>query len=233
WGEPRGFKEKKPIPTVALPAKARVVIMDKPGAEQSLILAGHLVPGGMSDDNYVMAAMNEILGGSFTARVNMNLREDKHWAYGAYTFMRGARGQQPWMAYAPVQTDKTMESIAELVKEFDAYLGNKPATEAELDKVVKNTVRSLPGQFETAGSVLGSMVGAANYGRPLDYATTIKERYEGLTLETIHAKAQSTLKPKQLTWLVIGDRSKIEEGIRSLNLGDLEVWDKDGNKISE
>jgi len=134
-----------------------VVLIDKKHSPQTLILAGELIPPGTSPDALTIDAMNDILGGQFTARVNMNLREDKHWAYGAFTFTQGAKGQRPWLVYAPVQTDKTSESLAELIKAFRDFKSDRPATAGELAKVVKNKTNSLPGQYETAAAVLGSL----------------------------------------------------------------------------
>jgi len=196
-----------------------------------MILAGQLAPSTADKDDLIVTTMNEILGGAFTARVNMNLREDKGWAYGAYTFLQGAKGQRPWMAYAPVQTDKTKESIQELLKEFNAYLGNKPATSDELVKVVKNNTNSLPGSYETAGSVLGTLMSNDRYGRPDNYVQSLKSRYEAINLDSVKASAKSILTPDRLTWVIVGDRQAIEEPVKSLGLGELKFLDVDGNLV--
>src|SRR3546814_5477059 len=100
---------------------------------------------------------NEVIGGSFTSRLNMNLREDKHWSDGARSMLADAEGQRPWLAYAPVQIDKTAESLAEIQREISSYIdGEVPATQAEVEKIVANNLRSQPGAYETAGSVLGT-----------------------------------------------------------------------------
>ncbi len=231
WQAPASPVPAKNITDVALPAKGRVIIVDKPGSEQSLILAGHLFPSSGSDQYLTDEMANDILGGQFTARVNMNLREDKHWAYGAYTFTTDARGQRMWLVYAPVQTDKTMESLAELDKEFTEYLGDRPATQEELSRFVANNINSLPGQFETAGAVLGSLLSNNRFGRSNDYVPNLKAKYEGLDINAIKAQAQTNIHPEKLTWMIVGDRAKIEEGIRSLGLGDIEFWDSEGNKL--
>ncbi|NBP80213.1 insulinase family protein, partial [bacterium] len=121
WAENRMAVPEKNIAEVAM-RPGGVYLIDKPGAPQSLILAGHVAPPTGVDNNIDILTMNDVIGGSFTARVNMNLREDKGWAYGAYTFMEDARGQRPWLVYAPVQTDKTTDSIKELIREMDAFL---------------------------------------------------------------------------------------------------------------
>jgi len=231
WKAPATAIPEKNIGSVSLPEAGRVIIMDKPGSPQSLILAGHLFPS-TGDENYLTQDMaNDVLGGEFTSRVNMNLREDKGWAYGAYTFTTSARGQRMWLVYAPVQADKTKESLAELGKEFAAYLGDKPATETELQRIVANRINSLPGKFETAGSVLGSLLSNDRFGRSNDYVSSLKAKYTGLEISAIKVEAQNHIQPSKLTWLIVGDRAQIEAGIKELNLGPIEVWDKDGNRI--
>src|SRR5665811_1000489 len=133
--------------------------------------------------------------------------------------MYDARGQRPWMAYAPVQTDKTMESLQELEKEFNQYLGTKPATQDELSKSVHNNVNSLPGQFETGNAVMGALLANQRFGRADDYVSTLKSRYESIKLEYVQVAAESLLHPDKLTWLIVGDRKEIENKIRGMNLG--------------
>lgn len=223
WKAPADPLPKKELVNVALPAKPRIILIDKPGAEQSLILAGQVAPPTAMPDNLAVVAMNDVLGGQFTARINMNLRENKHWAYGAYTFLQDAAGQRPYIAYAPVQTDKTAESMAELNREFREFVGKKPATDVELDRVVKNSVRALPGQYETASAVLGSLQTSALYSRPWNYPATLGAAYGALTVDKIRGEAKAVLHPEQLVWVVVGDLSKIEAPVRALKLGDVEV----------
>jgi zinc protease len=136
-----------------------------------------------------------------------------------------------WLVYAPVQTDKTKESIAELNKEFDAYLGDRPATAEELSLFVQKRINSLPGQFETAGSVLNSMLSNDRYGRGNDYVPNLKATYAGLDIDAIKREAQENIHPDRLVWLIVGDRAQIEAGVRELGLGDIEIWDANGNKV--
>jgi zinc protease len=230
WKENRMAVPRKNIAEVALKDSA-VYLIDKPGAPQSLILAGHVAPPTGVENNIDITTMNDVIGGSFTARVNMNLREDKGWAYGAYTFMQDARGQRPWLAYAPVQTDRTADSIKELTREFDEFLGTEPATQDELNKSVRNNVNSLPGQFETAGAVLGALLSNDRFGRPDDYVTTLKSQYESVDLEGVQGAAEEVIHPGNLTWLIVGDREQIEEQVRELGLGEMQILDTDGNPV--
>ncbi len=231
WKAPSTAIPTKNIGEAALPDTARVIIMDKPNAPQSLILAGHLFPSTGDENNLTQQMANDILGGEFTSRVNMNLREDKGWAYGAYTFTTDARGQRMWLVYAPVQTDKTKESVAELGKEFAGYLGDKPATQEELSRLVVKNTSQLPGQYETANAVLGSLLSNDRFGRTNGYVPSLKGKFEALNIDAVKAQAQSNIHPGQLTWLIVGDRAKIEAGIKELGIGTVEVWDANGNKI--
>ncbi|MEZ5893906.1 MAG: pitrilysin family protein [Parvularculaceae bacterium] len=219
WAAPSSPVPVKNIAPVERPAKGKVILVDKPGSPQSLILAAHVAPSSSAPNDIAINAMNDIIGGQFTARVNMNLREDKGWAYGAFTFLQGAAGQRPFMVYAPVQTDKTKEALQELLKELKGYLGPKPATADELNRAVLNNVRSLPGSFETAASVLGSLTASARYGRPWNYPETLTDQYEALTIADIKAAAAEVIHPDSLVWVIVGDREQIEAGVASLNLG--------------
>jgi len=223
WRAPSGAIPKKNIARVERPAKGRVILVDKPGSPQSLILAGHVAPPTGAENNIAINAMNDILGGQFTARVNMNLREDKGWAYGAYTFLQEARGQRPYLVYAPVQTDKTKESLSEILKELNAFKTSRPATPVELKRTVDNNTRSLPGAYETSGDVLGSLVNSNRFGRAWNYPETLKDQYEALDLGDISAAAAETVHPESLVWVIVGDRAKIEAGVASLGLGPIEV----------
>jgi len=223
WRAPGTALPAKNLADVELPFEARVYLVDKPDAPQSLILAGHVAPPHGVENNIAIQTMNDTLGGQFTARVNMNLREDKGWAYGAYTFMWDARGQRPWMVYAPVQTDRTVDSLNELNREFNEFLGDRPATQDELDHNVKNSVRSLPGQYQTANSVLETLMENNRFGRPDDYAMTLKGKYENLTTDKLHDAAAEVIKPNKLSWLIVGDLSKIEQPIREMGIGEVVV----------
>lgn len=229
WQGPRNPVPTKQVAQVADVQQAKVYVIDKPGASQTVILGGQLAPPTGTPDNLAIVAMNEIIGGIFTSRINMNLREDKGWAYGAFTFMSNAKGQRPWVVYAPVQTDKTRESILEIQKELDNYLLSAPATEDELQKVKNNNTNSLPGQFETAGAVLGALQNNHIYNRPADYIQNLTNNYRALNLEQVQAKAGDVLHPDRLIWVIVGDRSEIDAGLAEMNLGEIQYLDEDGN----
>ncbi|MCM2356238.1 MAG: insulinase family protein, partial [Arenimonas sp.] len=220
------------VPAVALPAKPRVFLVNQPGASQANVYVGQLAPSSMDAKATEFEIANSVLGGEFSSRLNMNLREDKHWAYGSYSFVQAAKGQRPWLAFAAVQIDKTAESIAELQREISEYAtGKAPAKPEEVAKIQASEIRSLPGSYETANAVLGAIGGIVRYERPDDYVVQRKAKIEGLTPEAVHAAA-GTLKPEALTWVVVGDLSKIEEGVRALDLGEVQVVDADGKPVA-
>ena len=230
WQAPSGDKGVKKLHTVAGQQKSSVYLIDKPGAQQTVILAGQLIPSAKDPANLALDMANTILGGAFTARLNMNLREDKHWAYGAYTFIVDAAAQQPLMAYAPVQTDKTKEAIAEVQKELTDYLGKKPAQADELHRYQLNEVAKLPGSYETMNAVLGAMSGQVRFDRPDDYVLTYADRVQALTIDQVRSAAKE-ITPEKLVWVIVGDLAKIEAGVKALNIGEIQVLDVDGEVV--
>ena len=230
-GWQRGDVPKKNISTVALPAKPRVYIVDKPGALQSVVIAGEVAPPKSDPGNIAMETMNTVLGGVFSSRLNMNLREDKHWAYGAGSVLIGAEAQRPFLAYAPVQTDKTKESMAEVSKELRAIVADRPATPAELAKAQDVETLTLPGTWETMGAVAGSIGELIRYRLPDDYFALYPSRVRALTVGDLTAAAKVVIRPESLTWVIVGDRAKIEAGVRALNFGELHYVDSDGNPV--
>jgi zinc protease len=209
-----------------------VYLMDRPGSLQSIIFAGHIAPPKANPDEIAIETMNNILGGTFTSRVNMNLREDKHWSYGAFTVLPGTRGQRPFLAYAPVQTDKTKESVVELGKELREVLDKRPITDEETAKAVSNQILELPGSWETMDAIGASIVNIVRFGFPDTYYQTYAEKIRQLNTAQLSAAAQKLLAPDKLVWVIVGDRSKIEAGIRELNLGEIHLIDSDGNPVS-
>ena len=232
-GWKKGDAPQKNIAKVADPKEGAVYILDRPGSIQSLILAGHLAPPKSNPDEIAIECLNNILGGQFTSRVNMNLREDKHWAYGAYTILVDARGQRPFLVYAPVQTDKTKESVAELQKELTNIKSVNPPTAAELSRVISNMTLELPGSWETAPEVGGAINEIVRFGYDDDHFQGYAERVEATNVDQVISAAKNVLKPGKLIWVIVGDRAQIESGLRELNIGDIKLIDVDGNLIEQ
>ena len=221
----------KTLAEVPLPAKPRVYLVDRPGSEQSIIFAGNVAPPYGSPDNIPIQVMNTVLGGDFTSRINMNLREDKHWAYGAFSFIVSARGQRPFIAYAPVQTDKTAASMAELQKELQGVVSDRPLTAEELARGKSLRTLTLPGDWETDDAVAGAVATQVTYRLPPEYWDTYAGKVEGVSLADTVRAARETVHPGQLTWVVVGDLARIEPEIKALNLGPIQYVDADGNLV--
>jgi len=221
----------KNVADVGLRDTEQVYIIDRPDSEQSIIIAGNIAPAVSDSNEIAVETMNEIIGGSFTSRINMNLREDKAWSYGARTLLLGTKAQRPFIAYAPVQTDKTMESMAEIRRELVEYLGDNPATDEEINKVKSNNTLSLPGRWETAAAVLRDIGEIVTFDLPDDYWDTYADSVLNVSAGQIGTAADAVIKPDNLIWVIVGDRAKIESRIRELELGDITLLDQDGNEL--
>jgi predicted Zn-dependent peptidase len=161
----------------------------------------------------------------------MNLREDKHWSYGAGSFVWDAKGQRPLIAYAPVQTDKTKESVQEIIKEFKSFVGDKPMTQEEFDRTKNNTVLQLPGRWETNGAVSRSIEEIVKYGLPDDYYKTYDKNVRALTLDDVRKVGKTLVQPNKLTWFVVGDKAKIMAGLKEVGFSEIIAIDADGNAL--
>lgn len=228
---PKGDVPTKTIATVTNSHGNRLYLVDRPESQQSLILAGYVSePYGKISEIAGEALMN-IFGADFTSRINMNLREDKHWSYGAGAFLFEARGQRPMVVYAPVQTDKTKESIAEIQKEFQQIVKDKPVTTEEFDRVKKNMVMKLPGFWEENSTVLYSLDHMVQFSLPEDYYKTYNGKVKSLTLTDIQSLSHTLVKPSDLIWVVVGDKEKILPGLRQLGFQEIVFVDADGNPL--
>ena len=233
----RAFRDWKPaeVPTKNIAAvqpkqRPEVYLIDRPGSQQSILFAGHIAPPRNNPDEIAIGTLNDVLGGSFSSRVNMNLREDKHWSYGAFTLLFDAKGQRPFMVYAPVQTDKTGESIAEVMKELRGIVADRPVTPEELARAQANLTLSLPGRWETNGAVAGSLAEIARFELPHDYFETYSDAVRALQIADLSSVAGRTIQPERLVWVIVGDRAKIEPGVREV-LGDVQLLDADGRPV--
>ena len=228
----QGKTPAKNVATVSLTPKSVVYLIDKPGALQSVIIAGHVAPPTNNPKEIAIEAMNDGFGGNFAARLNMNLREDKHWSYGAQSLLWPARGQRPFIAFAPVQTDKTKESMAEMNRELREIVSQRPLSEEELRKVQANETLSLPGSRETIDEVTQSIADLVHYGLPDDYYDTFAAKVRVLKPTDVNDAAKAVIHPDNIIWVVVGDRSKVEAGIKELSLGELRLMDTDGKVLS-
>jgi predicted Zn-dependent peptidase len=207
----------------------KLFLLDRPESQQSVIIGGYLTYPYGEVSEAARETMNNVLGGQFTSRLNMNLREDKHWAYGAGSFIVASKGQRLMLAYAPVQTDKSSESITEIQKEFNAFIGDNPVTQAEFDKTQNNTVMQLPGRWETNGAVAGSVLEIVKFGLADTYYQTFDKDVRNLSLDEIHKLSKKMVKPSQMSWFVVGDKAEILPGLKELGFDEIIEIDADGS----
>ncbi|MFN3425884.1 MAG: M16 family metallopeptidase, partial [Novosphingobium meiothermophilum] len=217
WKVPTAAKGSKTLAPLTAQTAPRVVLVDKPGAIQSVIRVGQIMPDGLDPANFDLDALNGVLGGGFTARLNMNLREAKGWTYGAGSGIGGGIGPQTFTVNTSVQTDQTAPALSEIAKELLGITGKRPVTAQELNLFVRGQVLTLPDQFETNNAMVGYLRWVEQYDRPYDWLTTLPRRYAALTPETL-TKTAKMLNPDAMTWVIVGDLSKIETGVRALNL---------------
>ena len=204
-------------------ASPRVFLIDKPGAIQSYILAAQLLPPTNSDDDILIDYMNYAIAGSFTSRLNMNLREDKSWSYGVRTSTGYSQGQRLMRMTAPVQTDKTAPAILEILREYDEYINTTPINADELSKIKNARTLRLPGQYETLSALLGGIEDIVKYNRDFDYLDTIADKRNSIKLEDVRLASTKYLDTNKWTWVIVGDLKEIEGPIRELNIGNLEI----------
>jgi zinc protease len=196
-----------------------------------MIIAGSIAPPKANPKEIAIEAMNDDLGGMFGSRLNLKLREDKHWSYGARSLMWAARAQRPFLALAPVQTDKTKESLVEMNKELRGMLGERPVTADELSKIQANETLRLPGSRETQNEVGQSILDLVEFGLPDDYYETYAGKVRALKTTDVEDAAKVVVHPDNLIWVIVGDRAKIEAGVKELNLGELRFLTPDGKPL--
>ena len=210
----------KPVKNFAVPTApqtGRILLVDRPNTPQSLIFAGQVLPLRGTDDLVPLMEANDVLGGQFISRLNTDLRETKHWSYGVQGFITRPQQQIPYLIYAPVQTDQTGSSIAAMRADMASFLGGKGVTQEELTRTIDGAVRELPGNFETSAALMGGMQSNQLYHRPDNYYETLASRYRSLTAPQLDAAARA-IDPAKLTWVVIGDASKVKAQLDPLGM---------------
>lgn len=203
----------------ALPeVRSRVVLIDRPNSPQSFILGGEVLNAKGSDDLVALRAANEIFGGDFTSRINMDLRETKGWSYGVRSQVGGSEDRIPFMVMAPVQTNQTGPSLKVLIDHAKDVVGAKPITKAERDVTVTSNTLELPGSYEQSVAVLGQMRADALFKRPFDYAEKLAGKYGALTAEGLTAEFKSKVDVDKMAWVIVGDAAKVKPQLEALGL---------------
>ncbi|MBU7590008.1 MAG: insulinase family protein [Sphingopyxis terrae] len=218
WSAPTVARGTKTFDTPVPPRTPRIVLIDRPQSPQSLILGGAVLPVTGRDDLVTLNAANEVIGNGFLSRINQDIRETRGWSYGLFGRVNPLEHQTPYVIQAPVQADRTGDSIAVLIDQYRAFLSDRGVTTAERDRTVNGNVRQLPGGFETSTAVLNALRSNALYGRPDDYWETLAPRYEALTPAAMDAAARAVLDSSTFVWVVVGDASVVRPQLEALGL---------------
>jgi zinc protease len=218
WAPPavaRGTKNFE----VAVPAtRPRIVLVNRPQSPQSFILAGQVLNARGTDDLLNLQSANEVLGGGFLARINMELRERRGWSYGARGSVQLLEHQIPYLIQAPVQADRTGDSIAATLEQINAFLTNDGVRDAELNRNIPGNIRQLSGQFETSPAILGALQSNALYNRPDNYWETVAGRYRGMTTQGLDQVARQYIDGDNFVWVIVGDASVVRPQLDRLGL---------------
>jgi predicted Zn-dependent peptidase len=215
-GTPRPVKAlDAPVPT----AQPRILLIDRPGSPQTVIVAGRVLDVTGKDQGLESLELaNEVLGGGFLSRLNLNLREDKGWSYGVSSAVSIPTGRRTLSLTAPVQSDRTGDSIKLMLQEMRDFPATRPINATELNRVTDGNVRGLPNRFETNEQVLGAILTDQRLGRPDDYIATLPDRYRAIDAIAIDGAAKRWLHPEGLVFVVVGDRALVEPQLKDIGL---------------
>jgi predicted Zn-dependent peptidase len=219
WTAPATAKGVKNfVAPTARPTSPKILLVNRTGAPQSSIIGAELLPLDPKSDIVPFDAANDVLGGDFNARLNMDLREDKGWSYGVGGGESVLLHAVPYTVSAPVQADRTGDSLAELNKLITDYLTTNGTTAEERERVVTKNINQLPGEFETSAAVLGAIMNIDMLGKPDNYYETLAPKYRALTQASLDAAARSALDPKGFIWIVVGDAAKVRPQLEKLGM---------------
>ncbi len=230
FGEWQPGKAATPVLGAPDTTKAKLVLVDKPGAAQTALRVASIGVPRATPDYAALEVMNASLGGLFSSRINMNLREEHGYTYGAGSAFRYRRAAGPFFVSTGVRTDVTGPAVKEIFKEIDRMIAT-PLTADELDLARDSIVRSLPGQFETSGQVLNSFADVFVFDLGLDYYQRLPQAVNGVTSEAALDVARRHLVPANMIVVAVGDRAKIEPQLKDVGLAPPELRDADGNVI--
>jgi predicted Zn-dependent peptidase len=218
WTAPAVPKGEKQFPAASQQSKERIILIDRPGSPQSVIAAGELTSINPEGPMAAITAANDVLGGSFLSRMNMDVRETKGWSYGVSGGVSLHQKIAPYVVSAPVQADRTGDAIAAIRSDMREFLTTKPVTDEELKRTITNLTDALPGEFETAGSVLSAMQSQALLNRPDNYYELLQRQYEGLTKAQLDAALRGVVNPDGFVWVVVGDAAKVKPQLEKLGI---------------
>ena len=222
------------IPPVQQANLADVYLIDRQDAAQTVVIQTVPAPPRGSDDYYTLRLVDSVWGGGgFGTRLNLNLREEKGYSYGVFSNFAPLSQAGAWWASGGVQTDKTKESLVEFRKELEALIGNKPIEAAELTTARERWTRGYSQQFESLGRIAGRVAEVWRMGLPMSELQREADEPTRISLDQVRAATKTYVRPGESTLILVGDRAKIEEGVRSLNLGDIVILDVEGNPVQQ
>jgi zinc protease len=218
WTAPAAPKGVKNL-TAATPApRPRILLVDRPQSPQSIIMGGLLLPYTGAQPIEPLIVSNDVLGGTFLSRLNMDLRETKGWSYGVNGRVNRLVGTVPYIVSAPVQANQTGPSLAALQADMREFLTAKGITSEELERTINNRIRNLAGNFETSEDVLSGIQTIDLFGFPEDYYETIADKYRAMTAPELDQAARKVLDPSKFVWVVVGDAAKIRPQLDALGM---------------
>jgi predicted Zn-dependent peptidase len=218
WAAPAVAKGAKVFPSSVPTPKPRIVLIDRPQSPQSIILGAAVLPVSGRDDLVAFNGANEVIGNGFLSRINQDIRETRGWSYGLSGRITLAEQRSPYLINAPVQSNRTGESVAVLIDQYRHFLSDKGVNAAERERVVNGNVRQLPGSFESSANVLNALRTNALYGRPDDYYETLGPRFEKLSAADMDAAARRIIKDSDFVWVVVGDAASVKPQLEKLGL---------------
>ena len=218
WAKPATPKPVKNFSATVPAATSKIYLINRPNSPQSLIVGGQVLDAKGSDDLVTLRASNDILGGAFLSRLNMDLRETKGWSYGVNSRIGSQEQRISYTIAAPVQADKTGDSIKALRSQIADFLTTRGVTPEELERTINGNIRELPGSFETAGDVLGGITSIINLKRPDTYYTTLAEKYRTVTAAAVDATGRAAIDPNKLIFVVVGDAKIVRPQLDGIGL---------------
>ncbi len=225
--KPAALPARKPLEFPEAPHPL-VVLGDKPDAAQSVIVIGRAGIRRDNPDYFPLLVANSLLGGTYMSRLNLNLRQDKGYAYGAYSWFDWRDGSSPFTAYAAVNAPVTKEATVEMLKELKGIAGDKPITREELQYAKDTLARSFAREFETNGHLAGNFIGVIRWRLPEDYFDNYVQHVQSVSLDDVRRVAAKYFDPKQMSVFIVGDRKKVAPRIKELDLGELRCVDERG-----
>ena len=218
WQAPSVAKGTKDFSQPLPQTTSRIVLIDRPQSPQSIIMGGQVLPVSGTDDNLILGLGNTVLGADFMSRINADLRETKGWSYGVRGNISTYQGRSPYIVNAPVQADRTGESVQALLHQYNRFLNGEGVTPQEHERTILGDTRSLAGSYETSNAVLGALRSNDLYGRPDGYQEGLAARINAATAAQMDAAAKAAIDPAKFVWVIVGDAEKVAPQLEALGL---------------